>query len=219
MTAGRFRSVVGVVLAGGLSRRMGEDKAGLILAGATLAELAAERLAAVCAEVVAADRGRGTVPGVRSVSDGPGRGPAAGLLGAARAYPGQPLLVLAVDLPGVPAELLAALAARVVEPPEGAPAADCAVPRSRQDREPRSGGGLEPLVACYGPRALAALGERVAAGHLAPRGLFEREDLAVAVIEGPELERFGDPERMLMNVNTPADLARFRLGQGEDPLA
>ncbi|HEY4575112.1 MAG TPA: NTP transferase domain-containing protein, partial [Thermoanaerobaculia bacterium] len=105
---GAAAAAVGLVLAGGESRRLGSDKARL--EGAALPQGAAERLAAVCAEVAVADRGRGLVPGRRSLADGEGRGPAAGILGGAAAYPGRSLLVLACDLPRVPAGLLAELA-------------------------------------------------------------------------------------------------------------
>src|SRR5437763_16501725 len=134
---------VGLVLAGGESRRLGSDKARL--EGAALPLGAVERLAAVCAEVAVADRGRRLVPGRRSLADGEGRGPAAGILGGAAEYPGRPLLVLACDLPRLPAGLLAELA--------GEEAADWVVPRWE--------GGLEPLCALYGPAALAALAEKV----------------------------------------------------------
>ncbi|HET9225447.1 MAG TPA: NTP transferase domain-containing protein, partial [Thermoanaerobaculia bacterium] len=71
---------IGVVLAGGASSRMGRDKALLEIEGETLVSSAARRLGEVCEEVIVADRGRGLLPG--SVPDGPGQGPAAGILGA-----------------------------------------------------------------------------------------------------------------------------------------
>lgn len=171
---------------------MGRDKAGLVVGGETLAARAAARLAAVSSEVAVADAGRGCLPGHPSLPDGPGRGPAAGLLGAARAFPGRPLLVLACDLPGVPAALLAELAA--------SPGCDWAVPRWS--------GGLEPLCALYAPVALEALAEQVGRGLLGPHRLAERAGLAIRFLEGEALARFGRPEEMFLNLNTPGDLER-----------
>ena len=116
-----------------------------------------------------ADRGRGLLPGLPSLPDGPGRGPAAGILGAAAAYPGRPLLVLACDLPRVPAGLLAELRARLRR-------ADWAVPRWS--------GGVEPLCALYGPAALAALGRRVERGLFALHASGRGGRLAVRLLEG-----------------------------------
>jgi molybdopterin-guanine dinucleotide biosynthesis protein A len=186
-----LKDAVGLVLAGGASRRMGRDKASLVLHGETLAAGAARRLAAVCAEVAVADRGRGSVPGLPSVEDGPGRGPAAGLLGAARRWPGRPLLALACDLPAVPVSLLAELA--------GA-GADWVVPRWT--------GGLEPLCALWGPAALAVLAQRVERGLYALHELTGEAGLQVAFLEGERLAAFGRPEEIFWNVNRPEDLAR-----------
>lgn len=183
---------VGLVLAGGESRRLGSDKARL--EGAALPLGAVERLAAVCAEVAVADRGRELVPGRRSLADGDGRGPAAGILGGAAAFPGRPLLVLACDLPRIPAVLLAELARSAT--------ADWVVPSWE--------GGLEPLCAFYGPAALAALAARVREGRFALHDLASEAGLAVRYLEGEALRSFGDPQEMFFNLNTPGDLARWR---------
>jgi molybdenum cofactor guanylyltransferase len=183
---------VGLVLAGGESRRLGSDKARW--GGAALPARAAGALAAVCAEVAVADRGRGLLPGRPSLADGPGRGPAAGILGGAAAYPGRPLLVLACDLPRVPAGLLAELAR--------SSGIDWALPRWE--------GGREPLCALYGPAALAVLAARVARGRFALHDLdLEEGGLVVRHLEGEGLQRFGDPAEVFLNLNTPEDLERW----------
>lgn len=193
---------LGVVLAGGASRRMGRDKALLALGDASLAAGAARRLGEVCAEVAVADRGRGLVPGLASLADGPGAGPAAGILGAAAAYPGRPLLVLACDLPGVPAALLGELA----RPPRS----DWTVPRWH--------GGVEPLCALYGPAALAALREQAGRGLFAPHLLAEDGRLAVRYVEGERLAGFGPPEEVFINLNTPQDVERYTsIASGTSP--
>ena len=192
-TGGPRAAPVGVVLAGGESRRMVRDKAFLTVGGETLPALAARRLAEVCGEVAVADRGRGSLPGLPSLPDGPGRGPAAGILGAAIAYPGRPLLVLACDLPRVPADLLAELAR--------SQGIDWAVPRWRN--------GLEPLCALYGRAALAVLAVRAGRGLFGPHGLADEAGLAVRYLEGDDLAPFGDPGEIFLNLNTPGDLERY----------
>jgi molybdopterin-guanine dinucleotide biosynthesis protein A len=196
---------VGVVLAGGASRRMGRDKALLALPRdlgevweESLPAAAARRLAAVCAAVVVADRGRRLLPGLPSLPDGAGRGPAAGILGAAAAYPGRRLLVLACDLPRVPDGLLADLAGPVAGDGNGV---DWAVPRWA--------GRVEPLCALYGPAALAALAARVERGLFALHELAGEPSLAVRYLEGDALARFGPPEELFLNLNTPEDWKRY----------
>lgn len=196
--SGREPQPVGIVLAGGASRRFGRDKAALsvVRGGAveTLAERALRRLAEVCGEVAVADAGRGVVPRARSLADGPGRGPAAGLLGAARAFPARSLLVLACDLPAVPAALLARLAEV-----GGGGGLDLALPRWRE--------GAEPLAAFYGEKALVALQRRVAVGNYALYDLADDPGLRVAFLSEVDLLPFGPPEEIFANVNTPEDLA------------
>jgi molybdopterin-guanine dinucleotide biosynthesis protein A len=166
---------------------MGRDKALLKIDGEMLMARASQLLGEVCGEVLIADAGRGIAPG--SIPDGPGRGPAAGLLGAARARPGRPLLVLAVDLPFVPVPLLEDLARSE---------ADLAIPRWA--------GGVEPLCALYGPAALAVLEERVGQGRLDLWTLPETPGLAVRWLGDEDLRRFGEPARMFLNLNRPEDL-------------
>jgi molybdopterin-guanine dinucleotide biosynthesis protein A len=186
---------VGVILAGGASRRMGREKARIRLGGITLAEHAVARLEAIAEPVILADRGQLDLPGVPSIPDGPGKGPAAGLLGAARAYPGRDLLVLACDLPQVPTDLLAHLAT--------CPGGDLWLPRWRQ--------GVEPLCALYRPTALAALDRQVAKGNFALRGLLRSEVLDPLFLEGKNLAFFGNAEELFLNLNTPQDLERWGL--------
>jgi molybdopterin-guanine dinucleotide biosynthesis protein A len=197
-------------LAGGDSTRMGRDKALLSLdraapgrtPGRTLVERAAETLAEVCGTVAVADRGRRYLAEYPSLADGAGRGPAAGLLGAAQAFPGRALLVLACDLPAVPAGLLRALAEA---------GGDLALPRHGESAEESAGETaaeteVEPLVACYRPRALAALAARVAAGRFALHPLAADPELDVRFLEGGPLAAFGAPAELFANLNRPADL-------------
>jgi len=182
---------VGVVVAGGASSRFGSDKALARLDGTTLVDRARRTLAAVCADVVIADAGRALVAGAESAPDGPGQGPVAALLGAARLRPGAALLVLACDLPGVPAELLQRIAAT---------AGDWVVPRHA--------GGIEPLCALYRPRAIEALEAQVRRGDLALHHLAHA-DLEIRYLDSESLLDLGDPRDLFANVNTQDDLRRI----------
>jgi molybdopterin-guanine dinucleotide biosynthesis protein A len=187
---------VGVALAGGRSRRMGRDKTRLRIGDENLTASAVRRLGAVCGEVVVADRGRGIVAGAASVAAGPGRGPAAGVLGAAAVFPGRDLLVLACDLPQVPVALLAALLAET--------GADWVVPRWERD--------FEPLCALFRPPAVTALAAQVDDGRYGVRHLAEASGLVVRYLEGEALAACGRPERMFLNLNIPGDLERLTAG-------
>lgn len=176
------------VLAGGASRRMGAPKAGIELAGRPLIEhaLAAGRLARLRPFVVA--RRDSELPPLRCAvlieEDGP-RHPLSGIV-AALEHAREPLVIVACDVPLVPAELLAELARR---------RASFAMPLA-----PRP----QPLVARYSPGLLPRLRSALAA-----------EEPLTAVTEGfggdrlrpAELRGFGDPERMFLNANDPAGLA------------
>ncbi len=171
---------------------MGRDKATLEVEGETLVARAARKLAAVTGEVLLADGGRKLLGDlVPSIADGPGTGPAAGLLGAALARPATALLVLACDLPRVPVPLLELLA-------HEAPEADLLVPRWRR--------GIEPLCARWRRPALDVLARRVAVDQLDLHGVFDAPELRAVALEGAALEALGDPGILFANVNTPQDV-------------
>ena len=195
---GEMLHPVGVVLAGGQSRRMGRDKTALslsILGDETLLSWAAHRMAAVCDTWVVADNGRALMPGAISVVDGPGAGPAAGILGVAQRFPERALFVLACDLPLIPARTLMWIAAL---------AGDWVLPFSDH--------GAEPLCALYRPQALDALRRQVAIGSYSLRALHETaSDLSVRRISPAELMAASgsvdvDPELLFLNVNHPRDV-------------
>jgi len=93
-------AVIGVVLAGGRSRRMGSDKAALTFRGRTLLDHMLDRLrAAGLGECVVS----GTHATLRCVADlQPDLGPVAALQSLAEALPDRRLLIVAVDTPRLP---------------------------------------------------------------------------------------------------------------------
>lgn len=188
-------SLAGVVLAGGRSKRLGVDKATLDLDGRSLVTRTLDAISGFADPVVLADGGRGLTDA--SVPDGPGAGPAAGILGGASTLPDRSLLVLACDLPLVATPLLRALVGAHESLP---PTVDLVVPRWK--------GRLEPLCAIYRPGALVRLAALVATGVLAPHRLADEPGIGTHYLEGAELERLGEPEEMFANVNRERDLER-----------
>ena len=185
-------TVIGVVLAGGRSRRFGRDKATLVVDGQSLVERAVRKLEQVCAEVVVADRGARLVEGLRSLEDGEGRGPAAGILGAAAAFPESALVVLACDLPEVPVDLLRHLT----------------LPTPLEWLAPRFDQRIETLCARYGPAILQTLGRQVEKGDFALRALLAAGE-RVGFLDREDLAALGVTEQMFLNVNTAEDLDRL----------
>lgn len=115
------------------------------------------------------------------------RHPLLGIATALRAADGVGVLVVACDLPLLPADLLVWLSGI-----EG----DAVVPRV--------GGYLQPLAALYGPECLDAIEAGLKAGRSVTATVL---DLGPVMVEEQDLTRFGDPEVNFHNVNTPADLA------------
>lgn len=195
MTGGKAAapvSVVGFVLAGGESLRMGRDKALLPWGGADLLDHALARLRAVAGDVriLCGPERRYLERGLPVEPDtARGVGPLAGVLGGLAAAPGRPGLFLAVDLPHVPVALLE----RLVERSKGW---DAVVPVS-----PR---GPEPLCAVYGPGCREPIRARIAAGHFRMTAFWP--EVRVLRLEAAEVAAFGDPAEMFRNLNTPNDL-------------
>ena len=104
----------GLILAGGHSKRMGQDKALLSYHGKPQVEHVRDLLEGVCAKVFISAKGRGTVYTVPLIAcpllvDDPqfaDAGPLTGILSAMTAHPDVSWLVMACDLPFVTAETL-----------------------------------------------------------------------------------------------------------------
>ncbi|HVI56736.1 MAG TPA: molybdenum cofactor guanylyltransferase [Luteibacter sp.] len=103
--------IVGLILAGGLSSRMGEDKALLAIDGVTMLRRTASILRNLGAGLVAVSGSRpGGVP-----DRWPHAGPVGGMASAAEVLPDGELLVVPVDMPKLgPAVLLPLLAERTL---------------------------------------------------------------------------------------------------------
>jgi molybdopterin-guanine dinucleotide biosynthesis protein A len=198
-------NVAGVLLAGGLSRRMGGgDKALLPLAGKTLIARAAGRLAPqVSALIVNAngDTARFDALALPIVADdvpdfpGPLAGILAGLRWHARETPATRAVVsLPADAPFVPLDLVQHLAAALpLDTP--APVAVAA-----------SHGRRHPVVALWSMESAGEIEAALARGERRVEALIDR--LGAAAVPFDDVEIAGRKIDPFFNINTPDDLAR-----------
>ena len=149
--------LMGLLLAGGMSRRMGTDKAALRFAGTTLIERSWALLQPFVVDARVSVRADQATDSLRSLfpllPDAAGcRGPAAGLLSAHEVFPQAAWLVIACDMPLLDSAHLEALVAG------RDPQRDATVWQAAGAAFP------EPLCAIYEPATLAAFRAHVAAG-------------------------------------------------------
>jgi molybdopterin-guanine dinucleotide biosynthesis protein MobB len=191
------RPLTGVLLAGGRSVRMGEDKATLRFDGKLLLPQLTARLQTVCQKVVVVRR-TGQVlpplpPNVQVVEDlVSGMGPLGGLLTGLAAAPTPFVFLAACDLPLLDPEFIRWLAQH---PGRGA---DVLLPMRD--------GHAEPTHAIYGARCLGPIKQAMLSGELGMGTWLG----ALRVERIPETDwRQAHPDgRSFLNVNTPSDLAR-----------
>jgi molybdopterin-guanine dinucleotide biosynthesis protein A len=182
------------ILAGGRARRLGGlDKSRLLIGGRSILQRHIELLQGLVDRVVvvADEPGRFADVGVPVLADTrPGCGSLGGIYTAV-AGAESPVLVLACDMPFVTAPFLA----RVLEVGWEA---DIAIPRASD--------GYHPLCACYGPACAAPIRRRMDAGTLKVMDLLS--DVRVRELGPDELAPFDPDGLLLLNINTPDDLAR-----------
>jgi molybdopterin-guanine dinucleotide biosynthesis protein MobB len=191
------------LLAGGISKRMGEDKAFAAFDDGTLLEWMRDRLAPLFSHsfVVTREPSRFQGLGLAVVNDAlPEAGSAVGVYTAVLAAPTERVFCVACDMPFVTPRLVRAL----VDRSDGF---DVYVPRH--------GGNLEPLCAVYGKGTLDAYRQFIQTGG---RRIFDiYGDLNTGYLEMDD-GRLGDPARLFVNVNTRSELdaARVQVAEAEN---
>ena len=190
--------VTGALLAGGQASRFGgQDKSALAVRGRSLLPTLVEELTGITDDVLVVGRREASpdlTASVRFVSDrAPGCGPLGGLDAALAHARHETVVLVACDMPFVTAPLLAYLAALIRHP--GVPAMEAVVPRTER--------GYHPLCAAYHRACHDAVAGRIADRRFAMKGLLQ--DLIVRDVTCEELSEFGDPDRLLTNINTAQD--------------
>ncbi len=191
MTSISERRVVGLILAGGESRRLRPDKCWCEIAGVPMIVRVSQVVAPVVNETLVVG-GTQAPTGTRLVPDDDlGAGPLAAIATGMRATEAALYLVVSCDIPLVTSALLRYLL-------DNADDGDAVVPIIA--------GGREPLCAVYARQCLPAINQALASGRRRVDSFFA--DVQVRWVGETELARFGSPERLFFNVNTPDDLVR-----------
>jgi molybdopterin-guanine dinucleotide biosynthesis protein A len=185
------------ILAGGRARRFGgADKSRLIVEGRPIIVRQLEVLQQVTTDVfvVSSEPARFADLGLRVYADRtPGLGVMGGLETALDVATADNVLAVGCDLPFLHAGLLTTLVVRA---------------QGRDAAWVRGPAGPEPLIACYRRHARGALLGAIRSGHLKAGDLGQVLD--IVEIDEDELQRFGPPDRLLTNVNTPDEYARVQ---------
>jgi molybdopterin-guanine dinucleotide biosynthesis protein A len=168
--------------------------------GRTFFDIAVERLRSVADEVIAVTAEGESIEfdGVISVNDiAPGRGPMMGIYTGLKTMAGPLGIVNPVDTPGLKTELLEYMK-------DISSGFDVLMPVWK--------GNPEPLIAVYSRKVIPVIERFFEEGKKpAPHLLAEKSSgLGVRLLTDDEISRFGDPELMFRNVNTPEDLRMER---------
>jgi molybdopterin-guanine dinucleotide biosynthesis protein A len=188
--------VSGIILAGGASSRLGQDKALAEIAGRPLIERVVDVLRDLVREIVLVTPFPGELAwlGLSTVTDlYPGVGTLGGLHAGLAAIASTYGLVVGCDMPFLQRDFLAYMIAQI------------------EDQDvimPKIGRYYEPLHALYARRTLPALERSILAGQRRIRQALV--GLRIRYIVEGEIDAF-DPEHLsFFNVNTPDDLERAR---------
>ena len=180
-----------LILAGGRSRRFGEDKSQLRINGMLVAQMLIERLKGLFEQIlISSDRpGKFDLPGVLEVVDEySGKGPLGGVHAGMKACSKPWVFVLACDMP--------AIERNVVEEMLSAASATTA-----QAIIPKHDAGYEPLCAMYSCDAFGTIEALITQGGR-PGMLDLLNKLDVVYLK---------TDNCYFNVNTPEDAARIQL--------
>jgi len=186
--------VEGYILVGGASRRMGRDKAQLVLGGRTFVERIANELSFVASSVSLVGA-RNDFPSLKNIADVHEHwGALGGIHAALTAAETDWVVVVACDLPFVTTQLFAHLKNHADD------TVDAVVPVQADGRP-------QPVCALYRrSTCLPEIDKLVAAGEHTPRALLA--DVRTRYVEFLELCDLPAAEHFFFNVNSPADLKK-----------
>lgn len=184
--------VTGIILAGGKSTRMGQEKGLQLLGGNPLISYAVKALSGICNRIIISSSSEGYSSFCHKVvaDEFPGIGPMGGIYSAFRQSETEKCLVLSCDLPFVTAELLSF----ILEKAEGY---QVAVPWQGNQH-------YEPLCGFYSLSILDKMNDFILNGNYKLPDLLDEVSINKLIIN-KEMAFYH--ENLFMNVNSKHDLA------------
>ena len=188
-----MKGVIGTILAGGMSTRMGEPKHALRLPdGRTMIEHVAGALRQACQRLVIVSSEE-TMPGVEHIADNFDQlGPIGGIEALLGSGIGENFLIVPCDMPLLTADILHALLVNTVRPATAL----------RVGSEPAA----RTLPLRLSTALLPLIWSRIEEGELSIRGLLEAAEVEVVLAPA-------DWEPALANINTPEEFDRLARSQ------
>jgi molybdopterin-guanine dinucleotide biosynthesis protein A len=184
--------ISGIILAGGRSSRMGQDKTLMSVQAETLIERTVRELGQVAAEIIIASNqnSKYNLPGTMEVPDiFPGKGPLGGIHAGLCAARHPYSFVVAGDMPFFSAELARFLISKISN--------------TYDVIAPEVGGAWEPLCAVYSKTCLRSIEQSLMDDIRNVYGLYK--SVKVLKVSEHELSFLGESEDVFYNLNTPKD--------------
>jgi len=198
MNFGRF-GMTSIILAGGKSSRLGQNKALQVIDGKSLIQWVVDRLAILSTEIIIVTAHGEAIPcssavRIKSVADiYPGKGSLVGIYSGLIASSSSKAIVVGCDMPFLSIGLLEYMT-------QICPTFDVVVPRIKDK--------LEPLCAVYSKNCSGPIQRLLEQDELRIIKFFSM--VKVKYVEEDEVNRF-DPEQLsFFNINSQADLNRAR---------
>lgn len=188
---GLLPNLTGVILAGGASRRMGQNKAVMPYGGVPLIERIFRQMSQICVEIVVVTNTPELYPFLpcpKVKDEIPGVGPLAGIHSALKYSRTRYIAVVACDMPWMSTDLIRTLALN-------RDGSDVVVPEGEK--------GMEPLHAVYSKNCLPAIEKAIAGGKGRIISFFE--DVKVKVMPLQQTAEIDPSLRAFRNINTVQD--------------
>lgn len=185
------KSISGIILAGGLSKRLGREKTTLTLGGSTVLRSLIEKLRPLVSEILVVTRREQKLffPDVRIVSDiFPGKGSLGGLYTGLSHASNHYSFICACDMPFISPQLIRFLLNRKKN-------GDAVVPKIS--------GYFEPLCAVYAKSCLPLLHKNLTDGNLKITNFYNR--ITVHIPDENEIRRIDPRLLSFFNINSDTD--------------